>query len=144
MSSAPTSTPEPATAVPAIIYFDGVCGICNWGVDFVMRRDRRRQFRFTSLQGQTSAERLNLPPEQLLKTIVLEDETGRHQKSSAVWRILVRLGGMWAMLGRLLQVIPRPLRNWGYDLVSRNRYSLFGKKDVCRIPTPEERALFLP
>ena len=144
MSLAPASTPEPVTAEPAIVYFDGVCGVCNWGVDFILRRDRRRQFRFASLQGQTSAERLNLPPEQLLKTIVLEDETGRYQKSSAVWRILVRLGGVWAGLGWLLWIVPRPLRNLGYDLVSRNRYSLFGKKDVCRIPTKEERERFLP
>lgn len=138
------SAPLRSQTPPAVVYFDGACGMCNGAVDFILRRDRQRRFRFAPLQGQTSAERLNLPPGDLLRSIVYEDGTGQYQKSDAVWRILVRLGGFWACVGWMLRLIPRPLRNWGYGLLGRNRYRLFGRKDSCRVPTREERALFLP
>jgi predicted DCC family thiol-disulfide oxidoreductase YuxK len=144
MSASVPTTAAATTEEPAIVYFDGVCGICNWTVDFILRRDPQRRFRFAPLQGQTSAERVKLSPEALLQSIVYEDATGQFRKSAAVWRILVRLGGVWALLGRLLWIIPLPLRDLAYGLVSRNRYSIFGRKDACRVPSKEERAMFLP
>jgi predicted DCC family thiol-disulfide oxidoreductase YuxK len=129
---------------PPVIFFDGVCGLCNRSVDFVMSRDRRRQFRFAPLQGETAREWLNIGPSDDYSSMVLVDNTGTYRQSDAVARVLRRLGGLWTVCGWLLFVVPRPLRNWGYALVARNRYRWFGKKESCRLPTPDQRALFLP
>jgi predicted DCC family thiol-disulfide oxidoreductase YuxK len=127
-----------------IVFFDGVCGLCNTSVDFLIARDRRRVLRYAPLQGETAAARLDPRDIESLKSIVLADCDGVHRQSTAIVRTLRHLGGGWKLAGWLLWVIPRPLRNIGYRFVSANRYRLFGKKDACRMPTPEERALFLP
>ena len=139
------STITPATsAPPAVVYFDGVCGMCNEAVDFIIRRDKSRRFQYAPLQGTTAAERVRVPPEELLKSIILEDESGQHFRSDAIWRILVGLGGGWSVLGRMLWLVPRPLRNWTYDFIGQRRYRVFGKKETCRLPSEEEVQLFLP
>jgi len=132
------------TSSPDILYFDGVCGLCNRSVDFVLKRDRGEKFRFAPLQGKTAAE--NLSSEELtdLHSLVLQTPSGRFRRSAAVVRILWQLGGIWAVLGTLLWLVPLPLRNLGYRAVSATRYSFFGKKESCRIPAPEERDRFLP
>ena len=141
----PTASPAPPDeAAHPIIFFDGVCGLCNRFVDFVMPRDRRGVFRFSPLQGETAKARLAAADIQSLKSVVLVDETGTYRHSTAVVRVLWRLGGGWKILGGLMWLVPRPLRNLGYAAVSRLRYLLFGKKDACRMPTPAERARFLP
>ena len=127
-----------------VIFFDGVCGLCNAWVDFVIVRDRRRLFRFAALQGETARDRLHLSPGDLLDSVVLADETGVYQKSDAVWRILRSLGGVWSVSGFCLRLLPRPIRNWGYDFVARRRYKWFGRKETCRMPSPGERERFLP
>lgn len=154
-----TSSPAPPAAIAAagpacstlrgpgevpVIFFDGVCGLCNHWIDFVIARDRRRQFRFAPLQGETARDWLQLAPNESLNSVILCDGTGIHRKSDAVWRILTRLGGTWRIAGSLLRIIPRPLRTWGYDLVARHRYRWFGQKETCRLPTADERERFLP
>ena len=135
---APTGSPLP------VIFFDGVCGLCNAWVDFVIARDRHARFRFSPLQGETARDWLQMTPETSLDSVALVDAAGIHRKSEAVWRILSQLGGVWRPLGCLLRLIPCPLRNWGYDFVARHRYRWFGKKEACRLPTPGERVRFLP
>ncbi|MDG2389576.1 MAG: DCC1-like thiol-disulfide oxidoreductase family protein [Planctomycetaceae bacterium] len=130
-------TPHP------ILFFDGVCGLCNKSVDFVIFRDKRQQFQFAPLQSEAAASLLDSNDVQNLNTLILKTESGLFRRSSAVVRILWYLGGFWAFLGALLWIIPLPLRNLGYRAVSVSRYSLFGKKESCRIPTPSERARFL-
>ena len=137
-----TQDGAPAAELP-IIFFDGVCGLCNRFVDFVLPRDRRQEFRFAPLQGETARRYLASEEIAALKTVVLVDETGVHRQSTAVLRVLKRLGGGWPLLSRILQLVPTPLRDVGYRLVARNRYRLFGKKDACRMPTPEERGRLL-
>ncbi|MSR56284.1 MAG: DUF393 domain-containing protein [Planctomycetaceae bacterium] len=127
-----------------VIFFDGICGLCDRWVDFVLKHDRRRLFRFATLQGETAREWLQIAPDQPLSSVVLVDDQGAHLKSDAIGRMLTRLGGLWTVPGWLLRCIPRPLRNWGYDLVARHRYRWFGKKETCRLPTPDERSRFLP
>ncbi|MGE5192056.1 MAG: thiol-disulfide oxidoreductase DCC family protein [Deltaproteobacteria bacterium] len=127
-----------------MIFFDGVCGLCNAWIDFVIVRDKPGRFRFSPLQGETARDWLQMTPESPLDSVTLVDATGIHHRSDAVWRILVRLGGLWRLAGWLLRLIPRPLRNWGYDFVARHRYQWFGKKEICRLPTPAERERFLP
>ncbi len=126
-----------------IVFFDGVCGLCNRTVDFVLRRDRRRTFRFAPLQGEAARRRLDPRDIASLDTIVLIDEAGTHRRSSAVVRILLQLQGIWRLGGCLLWLIPRPVRDLGYRLIAARRYRWFGKRDTCRLPTPEERDRFL-
>jgi predicted DCC family thiol-disulfide oxidoreductase YuxK len=133
-----------AKASRPIVFFDGVCGLCNRFVDFLLPRDHYRVFLFAPLQGETARARLSDEDIENVSTIVLVDETGTHRRSKAVVRILCRLGFGWKITGFLLAMIPRPLRDLGYKLVARYRYALFGKKDECRLPTTDERARFLP
>jgi len=126
-----------------ILFFDGVCGLCNKSVDFVIRRDRTARFRFAPLQGETAKQELPADDLENLSTLILKTNQGNYKRSSAVVWILWYLGGFWAFLGALIWIIPRPLRNLGYRAVSGCRYSLFGKKESCRIPSPEERERFL-
>jgi predicted DCC family thiol-disulfide oxidoreductase YuxK len=136
-----------AAATPlatSIVYFDGVCGMCNRTVDFVLKRDRRGHFQFAPLQGETAAARLPQGDRQLLSTLVLQTPQGEFRRSAAVVGILQGLGGMWWIAGSLLWIVPRPLRDWVYRLIAGNRYRLFGKKETCRLPTPEEAGRLLP
>src|SRR5262249_40586965 len=90
--AAPTRTVDPrvARAAAPVIFFDGVCGLCDRWVSFVLARDRRNEFLFATLQGETARERLQIAADQPLNSVVLVDERGEHRKSDAVWRILVR------------------------------------------------------
>ena len=127
----------------SILFFDGVCGLCNRFVDFVLKYDRRGRVLFAPLQGTKAAEAL---PEDIVRgldTVVLLDGDQCHIRSSAVVRIFWNLGGPWSVLGTLLWLIPKPLRDLGYKAVARSRYRLFGQKETCRLPTPDERARFL-
>ncbi len=136
--------PMPETSSPGIVFFDGVCGLCNRTVDFILSHDPRGAFLFAPLQGKTAQSRLTDADRQSLASLVLITEQGTYRRSSAVVRILWRLGGLWKLLGGLLWLVPRPLRDLGYRVVARNRYRLFGQTETCRFPTEKERARFLP
>ena len=131
-----------------LVLFDGVCGLCNHAVDFILRHDPAGVFRFAPLQGETAARLAADDPQlasdlQSLSTLIVVDARGTHRRSSAVVAILKRLGLPWRMAGSLLWLLPRPLRDLGYRTVSRVRYRLFGQKESCRLPTPAERERFL-
>lgn len=129
----------------AIVFFDGVCSLCNATVDFLIRHDRFGSLRFASLQGETAAELLPAEVRQELKTLVLLTETGgRYVRSAAAVRILWRLGGLWTLAAAALWIIPWPLRDVGYRLVAASRYRVFGRRETCRMPTPEDAARLLP
>ena len=127
---------------PPVIYFDGYCGLCNGFVDFVLARDRARRFRFAPLQGTTARARFGDPGDVDPTTILLEEEGTVFERSTAALRIIAALGGIWRLAG-LLRLVPRFIRDAVYDWVARNRYGWFGKRDTCRLPSPEERAVFL-
>jgi predicted DCC family thiol-disulfide oxidoreductase YuxK len=133
-----------APATGPIVFFDGVCGLCNASVDRVLRWDRRGVFRLAPLQGETAARELSSEETQQLGSVVLKTDGRIYRKSTAVVRILWRLGLAARLGGSLLWLIPRPLRDFGYDVVAKNRYRWFGKKETCRMPKPEERDRFLP
>jgi len=127
-----------------IIFFDGVCGLCNAVVDRLLRLDRKQVFLFAPLQGET-AQRLLPPLDEDWRqwSILLLDEKGLHDKSDAALGICRKLGGVWSVVA-LLRFVPRFLRDPVYRVIARSRYRWFGKKEVCRIPTVGERARFLP
>ena len=116
--------------------------MCNSGVDFIMRKDRRNRIRVTPLQGKT-AEHLNLPEDGKLDSLVFEKDGKVYFRSNAVIRCMSTIGGGWKLMWALV-IFPRFFRDWIYDWIARNRYKWFGKHETCRIPTPEEVAKFLP
>ena len=142
------SDPRPAGDAPLILY-DGVCGLCNRLNRFVLARDPSGRFRFAALQSPLAGgilTRHGRDPRDL-DTLYLVLGHGRPDerllwKSDAVLWILRALGGPWRGAGAL-RVVPRGLRDLGYDLVARTRYGLFGRYDACPLPDPRHRARFL-
>ena len=126
-----------------ILFFDGDCGLCDGFVSYVMERDRGELFRYATLQGQAAAERGLAMQDWRDSSFVLEDSGVLHEASDAVLRVLMMLGGGWRPLAWIGLRLPRILREPAYRFVARRRYSWFGKRETCRIPTPEERARFL-
>src|SRR5512132_3375864 len=127
-----------------IIFFDGVCAMCNTFVNFALKIDRRQQFLFAPLQGETARELLPpLSDDPRDWSMVYLDERGIHDQLDASLEVYRRLGGIWWFLS-LIRYIPRGVRTPAYRVLARNRYRWFGKKEVCRIPTAAEKSRFLP
>jgi predicted DCC family thiol-disulfide oxidoreductase YuxK len=127
-----------------LIYYDGLCGLCDRFVRFVVARDRRGRYRFAPLQGTTARHRLPEHPDPAaLTTVVLEDDGRFRVRSDAALAVVAGLGGAWRAAA-LLRVIPRPLRDAVYDWIARHRFGWFGRREECRLPGPEERERFLP
>jgi len=125
-----------------VIYFDGVCGLCNGFIDFIMKIDRKALFKFSPLQSEYA--KTHLPSEYTanLDSVVVQLDGKTLRKSKAVFAVLKKLGGVWAIAG-VFGALPEGLLNRAYDLVAEHRYKVFGKKETCRLPTPEERARFV-
>lgn len=133
-----------ATAEGPIVLYDGVCGLCDRSVQLILRNDRRGRFRFAALQseaGRALLEKFGLPPEALDSVVLVEGDQA-WRRSRAALRIARRMDAPWPLLWPLM-IVPRPLADWAYDLVAKNRYRIFGKRDACMIPPPEVRARFL-
>ncbi|MBI1346486.1 DUF393 domain-containing protein [bacterium] len=127
-----------------IVFFDGICGFCNATINWLLNHDPQGKLRFAPLQGVTAAQLVTTDDRERLTSMVFWSTDGAFRKSSAVVRVLWTLGGIWSGLGTLLWLIPRPLRDLGYNLIARSRYRIFGKLEACRRPSPEEQARFLP
>ena len=127
----------------SIVLFDGVCNFCSDSVNFIIRHDTENRFAFTPLQSEKGIElRAKYGIDDDIDSIVLIEDDRAFTRSTAALRIAKRLGGVWA-LGYALIVVPRPVRDYFYELFAKYRYRLFGKKDECMLPTPEVRARFL-
>lgn len=127
-----------------IILFDGVCNLCNSSVQFVIRHDKKQIFTFSSLQSEFGQKTLNkngLDPNNFSSFLYLENNT-LHTKSSASLRVSKELSGIIKLL-YIFIVIPKPIRDWIYSIVAKNRYKWFGKQDSCWIPTPELKSRFI-
>ena len=127
-----------------IVLFDGVCNLCDRAVNFVIDRDPELVFRFASLQssvGERLLARFDLDPNET-DSLVLIEEGRAYVYSTAALRIARRLGKLWPIAYGLI-VVPRPLRDAAYKAIAGRRYRWFGKRETCRIPTPEEQARFL-
>jgi predicted DCC family thiol-disulfide oxidoreductase YuxK len=127
----------------AIVFYDGVCGLCSHTVSFLLKRDRHRRLHYAPLQGTTAEHSIPEDIREKLDTLVYAQDGRVHYRSAAVARILMHIGGIWKVLGFALWLVPLPIRDSGYRIVSRMRYRLFGKHEVCRLPTLEERNRFL-
>lgn len=127
-----------------VVLFDAVCKLCSGWSRFLIRHDARHAFKLATVQSEEGKAILRwcgLPTDEY-DTLVLVEGNRFYVRSAAVIRVLARLPLPWK-LGALVWVIPRPLRDWAYDKVARNRYALFGKYDSCMVPTPDHHARFL-
>ncbi len=134
----------------AVLLYDGVCGLCNRLVRFVINRDRKDQFRFASLQSAISAsvlERHGNSPQSLDTMYVVlnfgQPDERLLARSDAALFILRAIGGLWRPAAVLPGLLPKWVRNRVYNLIARNRYRIFGKYDTCPLPDPKYRAKFL-
>jgi len=127
-----------------IILFDGVCNFCDNTINKVIEKDKQNLYVFASLQSDIGQEILqHIGVDKTTDSIVLyQPGVAYYLKSDAVLRIFENLGGKYYLLS-WLRVLPKFLRNIGYDYFAKNRYKWFGKKDACAIPSPEIRAKFL-
>jgi len=133
-----------------ILLYDGVCGLCNRLVQFILHRDRNAIFRFASLQSALAARILtrhsanptDLDTVYIVVNHELSDES-MLSRSQAVLFVLKQLGGLWRPAASLLQLLPQSLRNCAYNTVARHRYRIFGRSDVCTLPCDQDHSRFL-
>ncbi len=128
-----------------ILFYDGVCNFCNATVQFVIKRDPLKKIYFAALQSKTAHQLLTPINSKLvhdLTTMVYLEGDNIYTKSDAFLHLIRHLNGFWPLLS-LAMFFPRFFRNFVYDLVAKNRYRLFGKKEQCLMPTPDIRERFL-
>jgi len=129
---------------PPVILFDGVCNLCNRIVQFVIKKDKKNQFLFASLQGKTGQEvlkKFHLDEDDFNSFILLEN--GKiYTRSTGALRMLKRLGRGWQLLYVFI-IVPQFIRNAVYNWIAKKRYKWYGKRDECMIPTARLRERFL-
>jgi len=133
-----------------IILYDGVCGLCNSLVQFLLKHDKDGRLRFASLQSDFAEKvlrRYGFDAKDLDTLHVVEnyDQPGERvlQRSDAILRAGRELGGFWTASSSVARIVPRPLRDLVYRFVATNRYRVFGKYESCMLPDPNQRSRFL-
>jgi predicted DCC family thiol-disulfide oxidoreductase YuxK len=127
-----------------IILFDGVCNFCNFWVNFIIKRDKNDTYQFAAMQsasGQKLLQNFKLNTSDF-DTFVLIVNNKHFTKSTAALMISKNLKSIVKLLCPLI-ILPEPIRDFFYNLIAKNRYKFFGKRDLCRIPTKEESDKFL-
>src|SRR5436309_180452 len=125
-----------------IVLFDGVCNFCNGAVNFIIRHDNDKKFRFAPLQSELGTKlKAKYGIGDDIDSIVYIEHGHAYTHSTAGLKIARALGGIW-VLGYVFIVVPRPIRDWFYRLFAKCRYALFGRKDMCMVPTPDIRERF--
>jgi predicted DCC family thiol-disulfide oxidoreductase YuxK len=125
-----------------VLLFDGVCTLCNGVVRFVIDRDRAGRFQFAALQSDAGRRLLGGVPQPVPDSFVLFEDGRVFTRSAAALRVARGLPFPWPLAWAFI-IVPRPVRDWAYDVVARHRYRWFGRGDTCLVPAPEERARFL-
>ena len=126
-----------------VILFDGVCNLCSASVQFILKRDKEKNFLFASLQsdyGQKLLKRYDLPTD-TFNSFILFEEGKIFTRSTAALKMFSQLKG-WKWV-RLFGAVPKFIRDAVYNVIAKNRYRWFGKKNECWLPTPELKARFL-
>ena len=132
-----------------IVFFDGVCGLCNRLVQFILKRDRHDRLRFASLQSEFAAsllKRHGLDSRDLDTVYLVLDYKQSSERvlarSDAILYLLRQLGGVWGIAG-LGTVLPKWVRDGIYKIIAGNRYRVFGRYDNCLLPEEKHRHKFL-
>jgi len=132
------------TPPPDLLVFDGLCVLCNGFARFVHRHDRSHRFRFATAQSAAGREvyhAANLSPD-AMETVLVRLHGRIREKSDAVLATVAAFGGMWRVVV-LARLYPRPIRDWTYDRIARNRYRLFGRHETCPLPPPGLKERFV-
>jgi predicted DCC family thiol-disulfide oxidoreductase YuxK len=127
-----------------VILFDGVCNLCSGAVAFIIKRDKSARYKFAALQsenGKNLISKFNLSPDKIDSILLLENDK-YFIKSTAVIKICRDLRALWPLV-YIFILIPKSLRDYVYDLIAKNRYRWFGKKEQCLIPGEELESRFL-
>lgn len=127
------------------IIYDGVCVFCNYWVNWLIKRDRKDLFRFIPLQtklGQTLLSERNISSDKIESIVYIQPEQAYFLKSDAILNLLRELTP-WKYFVLILKIFPRQIRDFVYDLIAVNRYTLFGRHQQCEIPPPAIRQKFL-
>jgi predicted DCC family thiol-disulfide oxidoreductase YuxK len=129
-----------------IIFFDGVCNLCNGFIDFVIKRDSENLFYYASLQSEISKNILkneNIDLAEDFSTIYFYDAGTFYKQSSAILMIVKKLSIGYKLAANISFIIPNFIRNSIYNYIAKNRYIFFGKNETCRLPSEDERKQFL-
>jgi predicted DCC family thiol-disulfide oxidoreductase YuxK len=127
-----------------ILLFDGICNLCNGAIRFVIKRDPAGKFKFAALQSETGkqlVEKFGLPAKGTDSFVFITGDQ-HYLRSSAALRVLKAIGGGWKWF-YVFMVIPRPIRDFVYNMIARSRYRIFGKRDTCMVPTPDLQDRFV-
>lgn len=127
-----------------IIFFDGVCNLCNNFVQLIIRNDRQEKFLFSPIQSDFARKFLleNKFNGQDSDSVILFIDGSFYTKSNAALRIAKSMNGLWPLFWIFI-IIPSPIRNWVYDFIARNRLKWFGKRNECMIPSSQNKKRFL-
>ena len=135
---------ENSTIEQDVLLFDGVCNLCNGAVNFIIDHDPKGHFKFSALQsdfGQEQLAKLGYDQQEFDSLVLLSGDKV-YKKSSAALRIAKKLNGLYPLL-YIFIIVPPFIRHAVYDIIARNRYKWFGKRDSCRMPTPELKSRFV-
>ncbi|HAO05084.1 MAG: thiol-disulfide oxidoreductase DCC family protein [Chitinophagaceae bacterium] len=127
-----------------IILFDGICNLCNRSVQFIIKHDKEKVYRFAAFQskaGQKLLQQYNLPLKQYSSFLLIENNKA-YSQSTAALKVAKNLSGL-VKLAVVFNIVPAGIRNIVYNFVARNRYQWFGKKESCMVPTQDLKARFL-
>jgi predicted DCC family thiol-disulfide oxidoreductase YuxK len=130
--------------VERILFFDGVCNLCNGTVQWIVRHDQQQHIQFAALQSDAAQQKLlplGIDPTQLQSMVLLEGGVA-YTRSTGVLRLARALGApySWAYV---LMVVPAPVRDFFYKILAKNRYAWFGQRESCMMPTPDLKKRFL-
>jgi predicted DCC family thiol-disulfide oxidoreductase YuxK len=135
---------NPSKEQSYIILFDGVCNFCNYWVNFILKRDKNNRFKFSALQSESGKKLLNKfnLPENDFDSFILIAGDKIFKKSTAAFIVASQLSGISKII-LPFKIFPNSLTDFIYDLIAKNRYKIFGKKNKCRIPTEQEKGKFI-
>lgn len=125
-----------------ILFFDGVCNLCNGFIDFLIRRDKTQKIYFSPLQSEVASRMLGPQYIQELPSVVYFRNGKALSESTAVLYVLKDLGGAWSLC-LVFIILPRSLRDMVYRFIAKSRYKWFGRRSTCRLPGPDEQTRFL-
>lgn len=129
-----------------IIFFDGVCNLCNGFIDYVIKRDAKKSIFYASLQSDFAIETLkhhNIVLNNGYTTIYYYKNGTLYSQSSAILNVFLELSAVHRFIGKICLALPKFIRDGVYNFIAKNRYAFFGKKESCRLPSPEERSQFM-
>jgi predicted DCC family thiol-disulfide oxidoreductase YuxK len=133
---------DPQPKHSGIVYFDGICAVCNGFIDFLISKDFNHSLQYAALQGETAKGNLKKELYNNIDSLIFQTDKKIYTRSNAALMALSSIGGFWKFV-IWLKLIPRFIRDPIYNIIAKNRYSWFEKRDVCRIPTESEKGKIL-